>query len=95
MSEQLLNYDHTVALGEALYSPLSPNYRWTTFEVFCDGFLVYQQTIQGIHINAQVSPDYKPLEIVIAFDGEPVFALRGSQVCLNRLNRPLISYTPD
>ncbi len=95
MIERLLNYDRTVERGAKLKGTISPDYRWTTFEVFCDGYLVYQQTLQGVQINAQVSPLYLPVEMVIAFDGQVVFALRGNEVSLNRLSQPIVSYSPE
>ncbi len=94
MAEQLLNFEETVRQGRGL-AALSRNYKWTVFEIFCDGQLAYQQTVQGVHINTQVPKSYCPKELIIAFDGEPVFAFRAKKVALNRLDKNIRAYSPN
>lgn len=72
--------------------PLPKFYTWTLFECFCDGYLAHQQSVDGIHYQAMVPPSYRPQQVLLAFDGDPVLALDGNRVLLNRLSQPLHMY---
>jgi hypothetical protein len=89
-----LDFDCIVRSSRIL-APLPTSYRWTLFECFCDGYLVHQQSPEGIHYQALISSSYRPHQIAIAFDGELVFALDGCRVVLDRLCQPLFEYTPS
>lgn len=72
--------------------PLPESYKCTLLEIFCDGALAYQQSCMGVMLNTYVSPSYTPTEVVIAFDGNAVFALKGSEILLNRLQKNITQY---
>ncbi|MBR8831701.1 MAG: hypothetical protein N5P05_002707 [Chroococcopsis gigantea SAG 12.99] len=92
MQTNTLNFKRLLQSARNLPPIVSPDYRWRVLEFFCDGYLAYQQTPDGVHYQALVSPAYRPHTIVIAFDGTPVFALDGNEVVLDRLVAPLELY---
>lgn len=92
MNTHLLDLALLLEEAKKLPPAVTPDYRWRVLELFCDGYLAHQQSALGIHYQALVSPTYRPHQIVIAFDGMPVFALNGNQVALDRLVQPIDRY---
>lgn len=88
--QSLLDFNRVVKATDP--APLPETYKCTLLEIFCDGTLAYQQSSMGVILNSFVSPSYTPNEVVIAFDGGAVFALKGNEILLNRLQKKITQY---